>query len=103
MAHSTVSFENNGLIKVAPIGFSWTTFLFGGFPALLRGHAVIGLVQIVLQVITFSFSAVIFAFIYNKMYVNYLLDNGYRFESVQQGKTQSEIESELGMKLLSRS
>ena len=99
MAHSTIILEKNGLIKPCPIGFSWTTFFFGGFPALLRGHAIMGLIQIILQVLTFSFSALIFAFIYNKMYVNYRLEDGYRLSSVSGKKGKEEIEAELGIKL----
>ena len=98
MAHSTVALEKNGLIKECPVGFSWTTLFFGGFPALLRGHAVMGLIQIILQVITASLSALIFAFIYNKMYINYRLEDGYKFSQVSGKKGKEEIEADLGMK-----
>ena len=82
MAHSMLVLEKNGLVKACPVGFSWTTLFFGGFPALLRGHALMGLIQIILQVLTASLSALIFAFVYNKMYVNYRLEDGYKFRSV---------------------
>ena len=36
MAFATISVSNGVEIKQAPIGFSWTTFLFGGWPAVFR-------------------------------------------------------------------
>ena len=59
-----------------------------------------GLIQIILQVFTFGLSALIFAFVYNKMYVNYRLEDGYKFSSVSGKKGKEEIEAELGIKLL---
>lgn len=58
-----------------------------------------GLVQIILQVVTFSISALIFAFIYNKMYINWRLENGFKFVEVSGAKSKSMIEESLGIKL----
>ena len=99
MAHSTISMEQNGVIKAAPIGFSWTTFFFGGIPALLRGHVVMGVVLLVLAFFTAGISSIIAAFVYNKMYVTYLVENGYRFKDVQKGKSKEEIQQALGIEL----
>jgi len=39
MAFTSIMFENpnTGVIKGAPVGFSWMTFFFVLFPALFRG------------------------------------------------------------------
>ena len=99
MAHSTLVLEKNGVQKQCPVGFSWTTFFFGGFPAIIRGHVLMGLVLIILQFITFGLSSLVFAFIYNKMYINWRLENGFNFVEVSGAKSKSLIEESLGIKL----
>ena len=88
---TTLRHTATGLIKSAPIGFSWTVFFFGGFPALFRGDlkwAVImwvgGAVAVVFAVMTLGVLFflpwvfwLIFAVIYNKRYVTELLGNGF--------------------------
>ena len=46
---------------------------FSGFPALLRGYVLMGIVIIVLAMLTMGFLSIIFAFIYNKVFINYLI------------------------------
>ena len=78
----------SGVIKAAPIGFSWTTFFFGGFPALLRGDLkwavimwIVWLSGLGLSFLTFGITSVVFgivlAVIYNKRYVVERLEEGY--------------------------
>ena len=98
MAHSTLFLHNDGLVKECPVGFSWTTLLFGGFPALIRGHILMGVVQIILQMLTFYISAIVFAFVYNKMYINYHLEKGYRPYSVNGKSSKELIETDFGIK-----
>ena len=88
---TTLRNTTTGLIKSAPIGFSWTVFFFGGFPALFRGDlkwAVImwigGAAAVFFAVITLGVLFflpwvfwLIFAFIYNKRYVTDLLGGGF--------------------------
>ncbi len=88
---ATLRHTGTGLIKTAPIGFSWTTFFLGGFPALFRGDikwALImwfsGAVAVVIAIITFGFLFFLpwvfwlfFAFTYNKKYTTDLLSNGF--------------------------
>lgn len=75
----------SGDAKRAKIGFSWTTFFFGFFPALFRGDfkwfAIIALLEIVSGSFTMGIAmtlvTLIFGFIYNGLYIKDLLSHGY--------------------------
>ena len=68
-----------GITKPGFYGFSWTTLLFGGFPALFRGDIIIGLVVVVLSILTWWIAGIIWAFFYNKHYTLKLVEKGYVF------------------------
>ncbi|MGY2290871.1 hypothetical protein ACW9H6_14125 [Pseudomonas sp. SDO528_S397] len=87
MAYTSIIFKNpnTGSMKEAPVGFSWTTFFFGFFPALFRGDLKYGLIQFVLAVITMGFSTLVFAFIYNKLYIKDLIGQGFKAQSIASG------------------
>lgn len=70
---------HTGVIKKGLHGFSWTTLLFGGIPALFRGDILTGLVVIVLAFFTFHITSIIWAFLYNKKYTISLVEKGYEF------------------------
>jgi len=80
--------KESGIIKKGYIGFSWTTFFFGTFPALFRGDFIcfIGgfVVLLILGVLTFGFGTAIamfvWAFFYNNWYTKRLLERGYVFD-----------------------
>ncbi|MBU3028848.1 hypothetical protein [Paracoccus marinaquae] len=86
MAYATVNFHHrqSGRIKNAPVGFSWTTFFFGLFPALLRGHWVGAIVIGLLSFATFGFAGPVIAFFYNKWYINHLIGEGFKVSSASQ-------------------
>jgi hypothetical protein len=65
-------------VKQRKLGFSWTTFFFGFFPALFRSDWKWGLIQFAIQLFTFGLSAWVFAFIYNKIHLNDLIEQGYK-------------------------
>ena len=83
MANGSITFENknSGAIKVAPIGFSWTTLFFSGIPALMRGHIGMGIVIIILAMVTGGLSNIVYGFIYNKMYIKHLIAEGAKMSS----------------------
>lgn len=74
-----------GMVKEAKLGFSWTTFFFGLFPALFRGDlkwaAIMFIVTLLVGIVTSGLGTwipgIIFSFIYNKIYVKELLEKGY--------------------------
>ncbi|WP_198289579.1 hypothetical protein [Paracoccus sp. N5] len=64
-------------MREAPVGISWTTLFFGFIPALLRSDWVGAVIQLVIAFITFGLSGLIFMFLYNKMYLKRLLNEGF--------------------------
>ncbi|MGG1630843.1 DUF2628 domain-containing protein [Rossellomorea sp. NRS-1567] len=87
-----------GVTKEVKVGFSWTTFFFGFFPALFRGDlkwaAIMFIMAAVVGVFTLGFGAwipgIIFSFVYNKIYIKDLLEKGYR---PADEATQNELQS----------
>ena len=78
----------SGVLKPAPLGFSWTTLFFSGFPALFRGDlkwaVIMWIVEgsmLVLSFFTFGIASIVvhcvFAATYNKRYLQDLLGQGY--------------------------
>lgn len=99
MAHSKIYFENphTGQLKEAPVDFSWTVFFFGFFPALFRGHWVGFAILLLAAVITVGLSNLIFMFIYNKMYIKYLISEGFKAKSASADLDY--LQQELGIQL----
>lgn len=96
MAHTVIAVSNGVEIKKVPLGFSWTTFFFGGFPALIRGDWITGLVICVLNFITWGIAGIIAAFMYNKIYAKSLFEKGYSIHSTPPGYTADMVRAELG-------
>ncbi len=79
--------KDTGILKTGYFGFSWTTLLFGFFPALFRGDFItfIGgfVISMIIALVTFGFGALliglIWAFMYNKHFTRKLLESGYIF------------------------
>jgi hypothetical protein len=67
----------NGVMKQAVMGFSWTTLFFGFFVPLFRGDLKWFVIMIICDFLSFGITNIIFSFIYNKLYIKKLLENGY--------------------------
>lgn len=69
-----------GVIEKGLYGYSWTTFLFGPFPALFRRDYATFFILLVLCALFGIFTSFGFAFVYNKMYTRKLIEQGYVFD-----------------------
>ena len=83
--------NNQGDLRIAKVGFSWTTLCFGPIPALFRGDYYNFLLMIVLdmdyvlvamffswnQLLEFPWPSIAFGFFYNMMYFKHLFNKGY--------------------------
>ncbi|MBO0476522.1 hypothetical protein DOK76_05535 [Vagococcus sp. DIV0080] len=63
--------------KQVKVGFSWTVFFFGSFPALFRGDLKWFFIMFLANIFTAGLSHFVFMFIYNKLYITDLLNQGY--------------------------
>ena len=82
-----VNLENptTNQFKQVKVGFSWTTFFFGFWPALFRGDWKWFGIQLVIETFSCCFTygigtgvvGIVFAFFYNKLYINDLLAKGF--------------------------
>ena len=71
------------VVKQAPVGFSWTVFFFAFFPTLFRGDWKYFFIMLVCAMVTFGISTLVFAFIYNKLHINGLIDEGYTSDDAE--------------------
>lgn len=69
-----------GITKTGLYGFSWTTLFFSGIPALCRGELATGVIILLLSTSSLWIAAVIWAFVYNRVYTTRLLESGYIFD-----------------------
>ena len=69
-----------GQVKIVKEGFSWTMLFFGIFVPLYRGDWKWFLIVLIANIFTYGWASVVFAFIYNKIYINDLLEKGYKFQ-----------------------
>ena len=73
----TLKNKVTGLTKIAPVGFSWTTLLFGVFVPLFRGDIKWFIITVILAVITFGLGWLLIPFFYNNRYIVDLIEKGY--------------------------
>ena len=76
----------SGMVKEVKKGFSWTGFFFGLCVPLIRGDLKWAAIMFAISLLAGSFTfglgslfiSLIFAFLYNKLYIKELLEKGYR-------------------------
>jgi|TARA_Y100000031_G_scaffold129572_1_gene148714 hypothetical protein len=99
MAFATINFQNkSGIVKEAPVGFSWTTFFFGFFPALIRGDWLWALIICAATFVTFGLSGIVFAFIYNRIYIQGLLKQGFKVKNYSGNKALIEQKAQIKLR-----
>jgi len=101
MAYTSITLENphTGAIKEAPVGFSWTVFFFNFFPPLFRGDFKWAVIFFLLAMLTMGLSAIVFMFIYNKLYIKDLIGAGYKIKSFKDEASKQEVAAKLNMPL----
>lgn len=97
---ATITFHNprTGQTREAPVGFSWTTLFFGGFVPLVRSDWKWALISFLLSVVTAGVSWLIFPFVYNKLYIRSLVENGFEAKEAN-GETLAALSNRLGIAL----
>lgn len=67
-----------GVLKNIKVGFSWTTLFFGLFVPLVRGDWKWFIIMLIADIVTCGIANIVFCFIYNKIYINDLLEKGFK-------------------------
>jgi len=70
----------SGLVKTGYIGYSWTYLVFGWFVPVVRGELGVGVLHLIITLVSFGLSQLIFPFLYNRQYMNRMLTSGWRLD-----------------------
>lgn len=97
MAFATIQVSNGVEIKDVPLGFSWTTFFFGFFPALIRQDWLMFAIILILGMLTWGLSGIAFAFMYNRIYLKSLLSKGYKVSAIPATTTLLAVQTYAGL------
>ena len=96
MAFETFQLKNKyGAVREAPVGFSWTTFFLSFWVPLTRGDWMWAIIMLVAVFITFGIAGILFAFIYNRIYIEGLLKQGYSIKSFAGDKREIEASAQI--------
>lgn len=76
--------HKSGLIRIVKMGYSWKVCLFGPIFPFIEGYNKLGIILTIASILgVFTYGIVsygtniIVAFFYNKLYIRYLIHNGY--------------------------
>jgi uncharacterized membrane protein len=78
MATAILKHTDSGLTKEVPVGISITVILLGFIIPLIRGDIKGAIIGVIFAFFMWIPGNIIFAIIYNKMYIKDLLEKGYR-------------------------
>ena len=96
MAHTVISVTNGVEIKKVPLGFSWTTFIFGGWVPLIRQDWIWGFCLLLACIFTWGLAGVVAAFFYNKIYAKSLFAQGFKIHAMPPEYTEDMVKADLG-------
>ena len=68
---------DDGEVRNAKVGFSWTVFFFGFLVPICRGDAKWAIIMFAASVLTLCLVQFVFCFTYNGTYIRELLAKGY--------------------------
>jgi hypothetical protein len=71
----------SGIGKNGYIGYSWTYLLFGWFVPVIRGELLVGVLHLIITLVSFGLSQLIFPFLYNRQYMSRMLTSGWMLDS----------------------
>ena len=101
MAYTNVYLTDGIKTRTAPVGFSWTVLFFGPFPPIFRGDWKFFFIIAICNLLSYGLAGIIFSFFYNKMYINELLNEGYKFYNTP-GITDEKLKEYLGVAYIQR-
>jgi len=80
LAYSTLTLEHPETkeVRLAPVGFSWTSLCLFFCPAIYRRDWKSFILMFPLCVLTLGLANIVFFFTYNRLYVKHLLSRGYK-------------------------
>ena len=72
--------RDSGLVKTGYIGYNWTHLVFGWFVPVVRGELGVGVLHLLITLLSFGLSPLVFPFLYNRQYMNRMLTTGWRLD-----------------------
>lgn len=97
MAYATITFSHEAQQSTvtAPVGFSWTVFFFGFITPVVRQDFKWAFWILVGSLLSFGLSNLIFAFIYNRLFIRQLDQQGFKAINVSDNQW-DRVEHDLG-------
>lgn len=72
---------SSGITKEGYVGYSWTYLVFGWFVPVVRGELGVGVLHLVITLVSFGISQLIFPFLYNRQFMVRMLTSGWALDT----------------------